>query len=262
MVAGQCEGKVALVTGGSRGLGKAIAQRFAAEGARVAIAARTMDPDPKYVGSLRETSEEITSTGAEVLAVQADLSQAEERERLMAEVIEKMGAPDILINNAAVTFLRPLDGFPDKRARLMLEMHLLGPLHLTQLAIPHMRERGRGWVLNLTSVAGDRIPGPPFSDFDITAGFGMYGTAKAALDRLTQSLAAELYADGIAVNAAAPFKPVPTPGAGTLDLAKEDTEDVSLITETVLILCTGDPATLTGRIAYTQPFLAERAQPS
>ena len=166
----------------------------------------------------------------------------------MAEVIEQVGAPDILVNNAAVTFLRPLDEFPEKRARLMLEMHVLAPLHLTQLALPAMRERKQGWVLMMTSVAGDRIDGPPFSDFDTTAGFGMYGTAKAALSRLTQSFAAELYADGIAVNAAAPSNPVATPGAGTLDLAKEDTEDISLITETAFLLCTGDPATLTGRV--------------
>lgn len=254
-MAGQCEGKVALVTGASRGLGKAIALRFAAEGARLAIAARTMEPDPKYIGSLRETSEQITAAGGEVTAVQADISKLEDRERVMAEVVEKMGPPDILVNNAAVTFLRPLDEFPDRRARLMIEMHVLAPLHLTQLALPHMRERKRGWILNLTSIAGDRIPGPPFSDFDVSAGFGMYGTVKAALDRMTLSLAAELYASGIAVNAAAPFKPVPTEGAGSLDLAKEDTEDISLITETVFILCTGDPSKLTGQIAYTQPFL-------
>jgi len=256
-LAGQCEGKVALVTGASRGLGKGIALRFAAEGARLAITARTLEPDPKYIGSLRETSEQIRASGAEVVAVQADISKAEDRERMVAEVVEKMGPPDILVNNAAVTFLRPLDEFPDRRARLMIEMHVLAPLHLTQLVIPYMREQKRGWILNLTSVAGDRIPGPPFTEFDVSAGFGMYGTVKAALDRLTMSLAAELYASGIAVNAAAPFKPVPTEGAGALDLAKEDTEDISLITETVFILCTGDPSQLTGRVAYTQPFLAE-----
>jgi citronellol/citronellal dehydrogenase len=254
---GDCDGKIALVTGASRGLGKAIALRFAAEGARLAIAARTMEPDPRYTGSLRQTSEEIVAAGGEVLAVQADISRAEEREKLMSEVVEKLGPPEILVNNAAVTFLRPLDEFPDRRARLMVEMHVLAPLHLAQLALPHMRERKRGWIVNLTSIAGDRITGPPFSDFDVSAGFGMYGTVKAALDRLTMSLAAELYASGIAVNAAAPFKPVPTEGAGALDLAKEDTEDISLITETVFILCTGDPANLTGRIAYTQPFLRE-----
>jgi NAD(P)-dependent dehydrogenase (short-subunit alcohol dehydrogenase family) len=256
-VAGDYQGRVALVTGGSRGLGKAIALRLASEGATVAITARTMDPDPKYAGSLSETRDAIESAGGAVLAVPADLSQHEERERMFAHVVSQVGSPDVLVNNAAVTFLRPLDEFPHRRAHLMVEMHMLGPLHLTQLALPAMRERGRGWVLNLTSVAGDAVEGPPFSAFDCTAGFGLYGTVKAALNRLTMSLAAELYDDGIAVNAAAPTKPVATPGAGTLDLAKSDTEDIGLICDTVSILCKGDPKTLTGRVVKTQLFLKE-----
>jgi citronellol/citronellal dehydrogenase len=254
---GVCDGKVALITGSSRGLGKSIAQRLAAEGATVALTARTLEPDPKYQGSLRETRDEILAAGGQAIAVQADLSSTDDRERLFAEVVGGIGAPDILVNNAAVTFLRPLDGFPEKRVKLMLEMHLVAPLHLSQLAIPAMRERGRGWILNLTSVGGDLPTGPPFDEFDTSAGFGIYGTVKAGLNRLTKSLAAELYGDGIAVNAAAPSNPVATPGAGTLDLAKVDTEDISLITETALVLCTGDPRSLTGRIAHTQPFLRE-----
>ena len=254
---GTCDGKVALVTGASRGLGKAIAERLAAEGAVVAITARTLDPDPKYVGSLSETREGILAAGGKAVAVQADLSKTEDRERMWANVTEQVGAPDILVNNAAVTFLRPLDVFPEKRARLMIEMHVVAPLHLTQLAIPAMRGRRRGWVLMLTSVAGERIEGPPFSTFDDSAGFGVYGTCKAALSRLAQSFAAELYGDGVAVNAAGTTKPVATPGAGTLDLAKEDTEDISYIAETALVLCTGDPAVLTGRVVETQPFLRE-----
>jgi NAD(P)-dependent dehydrogenase (short-subunit alcohol dehydrogenase family) len=256
-MAGACGGKVALVTGASRGLGKAIAERLAAEDATVAITARTLDPNPKYVGSLRETSEGIAAAGGKAVAIQADLSKAEDRERLWAEVSAQVGAPDILVNNAAVTFLRSLGEFPDKRARLMLEMHVLAPLHLTQLAIPAMRERQQGWVVMLTSLAGERIDGPPFSDFDRAAGFGMYGTCKAALARLAQSFAAEHHDDGIAVNAASTTKPVATAGAGMLDLAKEDTEDISYITETAFLLCTADPTVLTGRVAETQPFLRE-----
>ena len=256
-MAGPCEGRVALVTGTSRGLGKAIAKRLAAEGATVALTARTMEPDPKYQGSLRQTLEEMQASDGTAVAIQADLSKPEDRERLFGEVVERLGAPDILVNNAAVTFLRPLDEFPDRRVRLMMEMHVLAPLHLTQLAIPAMRERRRGWVLNVTSVGGDLPIGPPFSEFDCSAGFGIYGTVKAALNRLTKSLAAELYDDGIAVNAAAPSNPVATPGAGALDLAKTDTEDIALITQTAFELCTGDPKTLTGRIAHTQPFLRE-----
>src|ERR1700742_607042 len=253
----RCDGMVALVTGSSRGLGRAIAARLAAQGATVALTARTLDPDPKYQGSLRQTAEDIVNAGGQAVAFQADLSKPEERERLFGEVVSALGAPDILVNNAAVTFLRPLDEFPDRRVRLMMEMHLFGPLQFCQLAIPAMRERRRGWILNVTSVGGDLPPGPPFDDFDRSAGFGIYGTAKAALNRLTKSLAAELYDDGIAVNAAAPSNPVATPGAGTLDLAKTDTEDIALITETAFRLCTGDPKTLTGRVAHTQPFLAE-----
>jgi NAD(P)-dependent dehydrogenase (short-subunit alcohol dehydrogenase family) len=256
-VAGDYEGRIALVTGGSRGLGKAIAQRLAHDGATVAITARTMVPDPKYVGSLRETREEIEQAGGKVVAIQADLSQPEDRERMFAEVVAQVGAPDVLVNNAAVTFLRPLEGFAERRALLMWEMHVMAPLHLTQLALPGMRQRGFGWVLNLTSVAGDPVPGPPFTEFDRTAGFGMYGTCKAALNRLTLSLAAELYDDGIAVNAAAPTNPVATPGAGALDLAKTDTEDIGLITETAFLMCQGDPRVLTGRVIQTQPFLRE-----
>ncbi len=254
---GSCQGKVALVTGASRGLGKAIAQRLAAEGATVALTARTVDVEPGVFGSLAETVAEIHAAGGSAVAVKADLSRAEEREQMFAEVVERVGSPDILVNNAAVTFLRPLDGFPEKRVKLMFEMHVFGPMHLTQLAIPAMRERRQGWIVNLTSVAGAHPEGPPFSDFDVAAGFGIYGSAKAALGRLTGSFAAELFADGIAVNAAAPFKPVATPGAGTLDLAKEDTEDIELIVETAHILCTADPATMTGRVVWTQPFLRE-----
>jgi citronellol/citronellal dehydrogenase len=256
-MAGSCDGKVALVTGASRGLGKAIAQRLAREGATVGLTARTMEPDPKYHGSLQQTLDQITAAGGSAVAIQADLSKSADREQLFIEMVEKAGAPDILVNNAAVTFLRALDEFPERRARLMIEMHLLAPMHLTQLAIPAMRDRGRGWVLNVTSVAADPPEGPPFSEFDRTAGFGIYGTVKAALNRLTKSLAAELYDDGIAVNAAAPSNPVATEGAGALDLAKTDTEDIELITETAVRLVTADPASMTGRIVHTQPFLRE-----
>ena len=130
-----------MVTGASRGLGKAIARRFAAEGAAVALTARTMEPDPKYQGSLRQTLEEIETAGATAVAIQADLSKPEDRERMFAEVVERVGAPDILVNNAAVTFLRPLDEFPERRVRLMMDMHVLAPLQLTQMAIA-MREGG------------------------------------------------------------------------------------------------------------------------
>lgn len=118
-MAGRCAGKVALVTGSSRGLGKAIAQRLASEGATVVLTARTAEPDPKYDGSLAQTKAEIESAGGTAIAIAADLSDSADRERLFAETLARVGSPDIVVNNAAVTFLRPLDGFPDKRVKLM-----------------------------------------------------------------------------------------------------------------------------------------------
>ena len=136
-----------------------------------------------------------------------------------------VGAPDILVNNAAVTFLRPLDEFPDKRARLMIEMHVLAPLQLTQWPSPPCASAGGGGcsVSSLAASASrDRLLG-----VRPQRRFRHVRDLKAALSRLAQSFAAELYDDGIAVNAATTTKPVRTPGAGTLDLAKADTEDIS-----------------------------------
>src|SRR5262245_42246068 len=148
-----CEGKVALVTGGSRGLGKSIAKRLAAEGATVAITARTLDPDEKYVGSLRETCDEMYAAGGRAVAVTADSSDSADLARMGAAVSEKVGSPDTLVNNAAVTFLRALDELPERRVKVMFEMHVFAPLHLVQLVLPGMRERRQGWICNMTSIA-------------------------------------------------------------------------------------------------------------
>ena len=133
-----------------------------------------------------------------------------------------------------MTFLRPLDGFPEKRARLMVEMHMIAPLHLTQLAIPGMRDRGRGWVLNLTSVGGDLPQGPPFVGFDRGAGFGMYGTVKAGAEPADQEPCRRTVRRRHRRQRRRAVQPSRHPGAGTLDLAKTDTEDIELITETAL----------------------------
>ena len=136
----------------------------------MALTARTMDPDPKYVGSLTETVGAIRGSGGNAVAIQADISSSEERERLFSEVVEQVGAPDILVNNAAVTFLRSLDEFPERRVKVMFEMHVFAPLHLVQLVRPGMRERKQGWICNMTSIAATQPAGPPFSDFDTEAG--------------------------------------------------------------------------------------------
>ena len=125
--AGSLEGKVALVTGASRGLGAAIAARLAVAGATVALSARTLDPDPRYAGTLKESVDAITAVGGTARAFRADLSHSEAREQLVSDVTEQLGGIDILVNNAAVTYFLPFDEFPRKRLDLMIEMQFVAP---------------------------------------------------------------------------------------------------------------------------------------
>src|SRR5205809_3519538 len=98
MTKGTCEGRVAVVTGASRGIGAAIAERLAEEGARVVASARTLEPDERYEGSLQETVERITKAGGEAVAIQCDISKPEDRQRLVAETVDALGPVDILVN--------------------------------------------------------------------------------------------------------------------------------------------------------------------
>ncbi len=253
----ECEGKVALVTGASRGIGAAIAERLAAAGAKVAACARTLEPDPKYVGSLSGTVARITEAGGTVVPIQADISKSEDRQRIISETVEKLGPVDILVNNAAVTFYLPFTEFTQKRYDLMFEVQVRAPFELSQLVVPGMREKGAGWILNISSRAGIHPQGPPF-DAIHKRGFSVYAMVKAALDRFSTGLAAELFEDGIAVNSLSPWDNVATPGASGHDLVADFAlEDISWMAEAALALCCGDRSKLTGRVAYSQPLLAE-----
>ena len=159
------DGKVALVTGASRGIGTAIARRLAAEGATVACTARTMEPDPRYPGTLRETVEMIEKAGGKAAAFKGDLSNADDRKGLVDEVRSALGPIDILVNNAAVTFFLPIDSFPEKRFKLMIETQVWSTIDLAQQVIPDMRSRGAGWILNISSRAAVKPMGPPFEEF-------------------------------------------------------------------------------------------------
>jgi citronellol/citronellal dehydrogenase len=258
---GDVKGRVAVVTGASRGIGEAIAERLAAEGARVAVTARTGDDgDSPFDGTITETVRRIEDAGGEAVAIRADLSQADDRERLVAEVEATLGPVDILVNNAAVTFFTPVADFTDRRYDLMFEVQVKAPFHLAQLVLPSMRERRYGQILNISSGAARHPQGPPYGR---RAGRGgtVYGMCKAALERFTSGLAAEVHDDGIAVNCLSPAGVVLTPGVAHHRLVPPGREDmaepVELMAEAALALVSGDPATLTGRITYSKPLLEE-----
>jgi citronellol/citronellal dehydrogenase len=254
---GPLKGKNALVTGASRGIGEAIGVRLAMEGANVVVSARTAeDGESRLPGTLHDTVERIKTAGGHAAFIKADLAQAAERERLVEEAVATFGPIDILVNNAAITYFLPVTEFPEKRFKLMMEVQVYAPFHLSQLVLPSMKERKQGWIVNISSGAGIH----PKAPYTRRGGGTVYGMCKAALERLTTGLASEVFADGIAVNVVSPGL-VDTPGVAVHGLINERTRDrvqpIEFIAEAVYRLASGDPGTMTGRIDYAEPLLQE-----
>src|SRR5206468_8416121 len=125
---GACDGRVALVTGASRGIGAAIALRLAEEGAEVAVTARTLDPHPTLPGTLRDVVAAVEATGGKAVAIPADLADTDARSRIVPEVESSLGPVDILVNNAAAAFYVPTAELPLRRRRLMFELNVHAPV--------------------------------------------------------------------------------------------------------------------------------------
>ena len=251
---GRLKGRVALVTGASRGIGEAIAVRLAMEGAKVVCTARTaQEGDSQLPGALDATVQRIRKAGGEAAFIRADLTDAADRERLVQETTKLFGPVDILVNNAFVTWFLPVMKFTEKRMKLMMEVGVYAPVHLAQLVLPAMRERGRGWIINISSGAAQH-PKPGVKEYGGT----VYGMVKAALERFTTGLAAEVGRHGVAVNVISPGR-VATPGlvlnGGVTEANRDELEPVEVIAEAVLRLALADPQASNGRIERATPFL-------
>jgi citronellol/citronellal dehydrogenase len=259
-MSGELNDKVVIVTGASRGIGEAIARRFAGDGALVAVSARTVNEGDHRLlsGSISGTTRAIAETGGRAIAVPADLARKGDRASLVETVVRELGQIDVLVNNAAVTYFEPVAEFDERHFQLMFEVLVTAPFELAQRVLPSMRARRSGWILNISSGAARHPQGPPFT---ARAGSAVYGMCKAALERFSSGLAAEVYSDGIAVNALSPSGLVPTPGVLHHGLhhgvPPERLEAPAVMAEAAHALCTGDPAWLTGRITYARPILEE-----
>lgn len=240
-------GRRVLVTGASRGIGAALAERFAAEGAHVAITARTLDRHPTLPGSLTETADRLRPYGNEVSLLAADLADPDDRTSLVARAADALGGSiDVLVNNAAAAIYQPLVDFPLKRRRLLFEINVHAPLDLAQAALPAMVERGEGWIVNVSSGAA-RLPAGAGALGSTTA---VYGASKAALDRISVSLADEVRARGVRVNTIQPRGAVRSEGADALvgeRLPEDRFEPIEAMVEATLALCDGPPE-LTGGV--------------
>ncbi|MDT4869321.1 3-hydroxybutyrate dehydrogenase [compost metagenome] len=171
----------------------------------------------------------------------------------MARAAAAAGGLDILVNNAGFAEYNSVETMPLAMFERTLDHYLRVPFALSQAAIPLMRERGGGWILNLASVTA-LAPLRPYHDFERFGGIAVYAAAKAAINRFTQGLAAELEADNIAVNAVGPSTAIRTPGGGRYIPDDYPTEPVEYLVETALALCQLPARERTGLVTHSLHF--------
>jgi len=248
-------GRTALVTGSSRGIGRAIAQRLAAAGATVVVTARSLASAGDAQGTLAETVALIEAAGGRAIALAADLEDPQQRDSLVARAAELAGGLDILVNNAGYADYARVEEMPRQMFERTFEHYLRAPFVLAQAAIPLMKARGAGWIVNIGSVTAQPLS-KPYDWFARNGGVTVYAAVKAALNRFTEGLAAELLDSNIAVNMVGPSTAIRTPGASRYIPEDYPTEDVAYLAETVLAMCHLPAAQRTGLLAHSMHFPA------
>ncbi len=259
---GKLDGRVAVITGASRGIGQAIAELFASEGAKVVCAARTVsEGDHPLEGSLERTVQMIKEAGGEALAVAANVSEEMDCLGLIDAAHTAFGRVDILVNNAALNYYVPIVDYATNRWMRAFAVNVHGPFMLSKAVLPGMIERKRGAIVNISSGAAIGPGRGPYENLEVQGGT-MYGATKAALERFTQGLAQEVAAHGgIAVTAVSPSRVVPTPGTifhklvGGVDDPRG--EPPAMMARATLLLASEPAEKVNGRVCYSQEILKE-----
>ena len=229
------QGKIALVTGASRGIGRALAQRLAAEGATVVVSARSLETAGHYAGTLRETVGLIEAAGGRAMPLVADIENDADVETLVERTVALTGGLDILIHSGGKAEYAPTHEMPPDMFDRTIQHYLRAPFTLVRHAVPEMKKRGAGWVVVLGSVTA-LSPARPYDEWATHGGATVYAAIKAAVHRMSQGLAAELLPHNIAVNTLAPSTAIRTPGASDLIPGNNPSERIEYIVETGLAL--------------------------
>jgi NAD(P)-dependent dehydrogenase (short-subunit alcohol dehydrogenase family) len=255
--------QVVVVTGASRGIGQAIAELFAAEGAKVVCAARTLhEGDHRLLeGSLSRTVERIRAAGGEAMPVTADVSTEPDCIALVEQARQAYGPIGVLVNNAALNYYLPTETYPTNRWIRSFAVNVHGPFMLAKEVLKDMVPRRSGAIVNISSGAAIGPGRGPYGDQQVHGGV-MYGATKAALERFTQGLAQEVSQyGGISVAAVSPSKVVPTPGTVHHKLVTgiDDPkgENPSFMARAALLLASEGADKVNGRVTYSQQILKE-----
>lgn len=199
--------RVAIVTGASRGLGKAIAIGLSKEGADVVVAARSdTEKDKRLPGTIHKTAEEIEKIGRRALPVKCDVSNEESVQAMVDAALKEFKKVDILVNNAGVAFYYPVVETPLKRWQIVVDVNLKGVFLCSRAVLPAMIKRRKGSIINISSLAADER-----DQGTVPTGLA-YAVSKAAVDRFTWGLAAEVGKYNIAVNCIKPKNVISTEG--------------------------------------------------
>jgi citronellol/citronellal dehydrogenase len=237
------QGKVAFIAGASRGIGATIAAALAAEGAAVAVAARS-EEQGRLPGTIGSVAAAIVEAGGRALPVPCDVTSEESVETAVAATVSEFGGIDILVANAGVLWLGPVESTPLKRWQRCLDVNLTGVFLVTKAVIPHVRARGGGSLMAITTT-GVGMPGA-----------NAYWVSKAAAERLYLGLASDLRDDNIAVNCLSPSRVVLTEGwqagGGGMQVPPEYVEPPEAMGRAAVFLASQDGSGITGTIARSE----------
>jgi citronellol/citronellal dehydrogenase len=251
-MAGPLDGRVIFMSGGSRGIGLAIATRAARDGARVALMAKTAEPHPKLPGTVYTAASEIQAAGGEALPIVGDIRDADAVDDAVAETVERFGGIDIVVNNASAINVSPMRDLEVKRFDLMQTINARGTFVVTRACLPHLRQSDHAHVLTLS---------PPLSaDTRWLRGHSAYTLSKMGMTMITLGLAADEAEAGIAANCLWPRTMIATAAVQNLlggDEAMARSRMPEIVADAAHAILVRDPGECTGNAFIDDEVLAE-----
>jgi citronellol/citronellal dehydrogenase len=246
------ENRVVVMSGGSRGIGLAIAVALARAGAKIALMAKTDQPHPKLPGTIHTAAEEIAAAGGEALPRVGDVRDEAQVDALVAAAVERWGGVDVVVNNASAINLSPIAALEPKRYDLMLDINVRGTYLLTRAALPHLRDSDHAHVLTLS---------PPLSaDPRWLRGHAPYTVSKMGMTMITLGVAADEREHGVAANCLWPRTLIATAAVKNLlggDRAMAQSRDPEIVADAARAILERDPSVATGNAYMDDEVLTE-----